>query len=157
MRLLVLITLSLAYAAQGAVASERDLRWSRYTNERFGASIEYPTALFPDPADLPENGDGARFSDARTGAVLLVWGSHNSLGQTPYQSICMSGCPGETYKLDQPGLGVSSGLAEGRIYYEKCLVSGGKSGGFHCFRLEYAPSEKALFDPVVSRIAKSLR
>lgn len=157
MRLLFLITFTLAYAAQGAVASERDLRWSRYTNERFGASIEYPAALFPDPAEHSTNGDGIRLSNARSRAVLSVWGSNNALDQTPYLAICMSGCPGETYRLDRPSVAVSSGLTDGRIYYEKCIANGRSAESFHCFRLEYPASDKASFDPVLARMAKSLR
>lgn len=135
---------------------EPDSSWTRYTNERFGTSIEYPVDLFANPI-LPANGDGIRFDANRDGATLRIWGGFNVLNQTPYQNICMDGCPGEVYRVDQRQMAVSSGIWQGAIYYQKCFLMSGANAAFHCFRLQHPSSQKPNYEAVIIRMSNSLR
>jgi hypothetical protein len=132
--------------------------WLRYTNARFGVSVEYPTGLFKESGEAPANEDGTRFV-SEAGAELRVWGSYSLFGETPYEAICGERCEGETYRLARTTVAVSSGVREGRIYYEKCRLVRDRTDArqFHCVRLDYDAAAKAAFDPVVTRIADSLR
>jgi hypothetical protein len=152
--LLLLATLCLATS----VLAQEPGPWVTYTNARFGVSIQYPSGLFKASGEEPANGDGARFfSD--NGAELSVWGAYNLFGETPYAVICGQRCEGETYRLARTTVAVSSGLREGRIYYEKCRVVRDRTNAqqFRCVRLNYDVAAKAAFDSVVKRIADSLR
>lgn len=133
--------------------AQSDPDWARYTGARFATSVEYPAALFPDSSE-PDNGDGLTLSDPARAAKLAVWGSYNALNQSPYEALCPARCGGETYRVKQKAFAVSSGIADGMVYYTKCLAAGDQ---FHCFRIDYKSEDKPIFDPVTSRIARSLR
>jgi hypothetical protein len=62
-----------------------------------------------------------------------------------------------TYKVDRKALGVVSGYwgEEGEvIFYSLCKS---RNTELHCFALTYDRDRRALFDPVVERLAKTLR
>jgi hypothetical protein len=62
-----------------------------------------------------------------------------------------------TYKVDKPAFGVVSGYwgEEGEVIFYSMCKSRDKE--LHCFALTYARDQRALFDPVVERLAESLR
>jgi hypothetical protein len=77
------------------------------------------------------------------------------LDERPHQALCLKSCAGETYRVDRPTTGISSGLRDGAVvYYKKCVL---RDGEFHCFALEYPETKRRLFDPVAARMSRSLR
>ena len=45
----------------------------------------------------------------------------------------------------------------GLIFYSRCNFSAEAGGAIHCFDLVYRQDEKRAWDPVVTRISRSLR
>jgi hypothetical protein len=139
-------------AGSPAPAGE-DLGWTRYRNARFAVSVEYPSRLFADTVEAL-NGDGIR-SEPERGLSLRIWGRYDVLDERPHQALCLKSCAGETYRVDRPTTGISSGLRDGAVvYYKKCVL---RDGEFHCFALEYPETKRRLFDPVAARMSRSLR
>ena len=137
----------------GPLHAQIDLKWTRYQNARFGVSVEYPAAIFAEPIEAA-NGDGVRFEPGRS-LSLRIWGRYNALDQRPYQAVCLTPCAGETYRVDQPDTGISSGLGDGNmIYYKKCIL---RDGEFHCFDLRYFAPMRETFDAVAARLSRTLR
>src|SRR5689334_22611262 len=91
-RLAIVIFLTLA-TAQVSLAGD-EAHWIRYRNARFGAILGYPTATFFEPI-VSANRDGIRLSGPH-GSELRIWGGYNALDQSPYESLCMADCAGET-------------------------------------------------------------
>jgi hypothetical protein len=134
--------------------------WSRYVNTRFGTSLDIPTDLLL-PEEPPENGDGRRFR-GEDGARLEVFGTYGP-------SAIMQ--PFAAYKDDllaraeQDGLTVTytrggdtwlafSGTKGEDIVYAKVLES---CGAAHEFRIVYPAARKQFYDPIVTRLERSLR
>ncbi len=134
--------------------------YDTYTNARFGYSIAYPSGIL-EPQEEAENGDGRVFLSADNSVELRVWGQYNALFQTlkkAYQSDLKERGKGVTYKLLSKHSYVISGVKDGRIYYQKTMLSGkdGDAGAIFCtFNIEYERSEKAKYDPIVRKIARS--
>jgi hypothetical protein len=133
--------------------------WSRYTNERFGTITEVPHHLFELKDPPPANGDG-RALKAKDGAQLLVFASYSPSVATGTGSEDEKLLDGEreksrrvTYKVKGKNWIVSSGTEGANIFYEK-VVEG--CGAAHTFSIVYPASKKALYDPVVTRVSRSL-
>jgi hypothetical protein len=133
--------------------------WSRYTNERFGTIAEVPRHLFELGDPPPANGDG-RTLKAKDGAELLVFASYGL-------SVAMdTGDEDEkpldserersrrvTYKAKNKNWMVSSGTEGANIFYEKVIEG---CGAAHTFSIVYPASKKAFYDPIVTRVSRSL-
>jgi len=150
----------LAMAPQALAQTAAD-RWSDYVNARFGTAIVYPANRFsPDPP--PENDDGRTFR-AQDGAVLLVFGQNNALEDTV--ASLEAGKTGEdyaqvTYRARGASWLVLSGFRdiEGTrsVYYEKTLFS--RTGAvLHTMILTYPEARKSRYEPIIARIAGSLK
>lgn len=132
--------------------------WSRYTNERFGTVAEVPRHLFTLVEPPPVNGDG-RGLKAEDGARLWIYGSYGPYVVTDsfqkYKSWLLEHAELDrlTYKAEGKSWIVLSGSKQGSIVYRK-VVEG--CGAAHEVQLEYPVQKKALYDPLVTRISKSL-
>ena len=122
-----------------------------YTNARYAYSISYPVGLLI-PQGEPDNGDGQRFVSKDGSATLLAFGSNRldrSL-QDEFQSAQENRTV--TYKVLKRDMFVVSGTKDGKIFYQKTLLRGDV---FKTFIIEYDEQERATFDTVTSRIARS--
>ena len=150
--------LALILLSSSAIAAE----WSSYENARFGATIDIPPGFVNDVPE-PANGDGLTFHSVDRKAELLVWGNNlvdedfnqdvaarlKSDAEDGWNISYVSGVNGSGWQ-------VYSGTREGRLLYAKSISSCKESQALH-FRIEYPESQKTTYDPVVARLAKSLK
>jgi hypothetical protein len=148
--LLLLGLVGQAHAASG---------WDRFTSKYSGCSVEFPTDIFT--ASQRTEADGAtRFTSGLADANMVVAGGSNGkkssisdIVRTYFEQV-----EGETitYRRQEQGWAVYSGYRGGLIYYLKVVLS--KTGQQACvLELKYPPANKLELDPIVSRVAKSLR
>jgi len=138
--------------------------WKRYANARFGTSAEYPANLFL-PGEPPENGDGLTFEAKDGTAEFKVYGSHGPSVVTDsfpeYRDWLTKHEIGEGLKVSYRAGGKDwfaiSGENRGRIIYIKVVGGCPNLSMAHHLRIEYPASDKALYDPVVARAARSLK
>lgn len=122
-----------------------------YSNARYGFSISYPLGLLV-PQGESDNGDGQKFVSKTGSATLIAFGSNRldrSLRdefQTAQENRAV------TYKVLKRVMFVVSGSANGKIFYQKTLLRGDV---FKTFFIEYDEQERANFDSITSRIARS--
>jgi hypothetical protein len=133
--------------------------WTRYENPRFGTVIDYPADLFL-ALPPPENGDGLSFKSVDDAARFVVFGQMNALEQTAEEMMAddlASGAYGQvTYQHKGTGWYVLSGYRDGNIYYRKVVVPAG-GDTLHVFEIDYPPAQKAAYDSIAARMAKSLK
>lgn len=132
--------------------------WSTYVNDRFGASVEYP-ARFSVRDAPPDNGDGQRFHTADRRATFAVFGFLNVLDETSKQIMESRKVAGTQYSLARAEARAFtlSGRKGERIIYLRCLRSRASTDVWVCADLEYPAIDKAEFDPIVTRVAGSLK
>jgi hypothetical protein len=128
-----------------------------YTNARFGYSISYPVGILI-PQGEPDNHDGQVFRSRDGHAEMRAFGRYNALNET-LRSAFNSSVAGEdssgrevTYKLLKGNFYVVSGRQNGKIFYEKTFLKGDT---FKTFMIEYDEQERATYDPITARIARS--
>lgn len=146
-----LIALALSGAALAA-------EWSSYGNARFGYVVEIPPGFTA--IREADNSDGGTSRSAMGHATLSVWGA-NLLDQTFTADVAsrMSSATSEGWVLGYKvvtGRGANwSGLRGDRILYAHAVPRCRDQAAF--VQIEYDASAKAAFDPIVSRVARSLR
>jgi hypothetical protein len=141
-------------AAMPAIAAP-----STYVNERFGTVCTFPDEIFTDRQPEPENGDGQVWLSA-DGASLTCSGIFNVDNDTPKSFVAdekASKEPGYTVTYSKTGKGwaVLSGMKDGKIFYERRVF--GRDGVIRTVWIDYPPSMKAKYDPLVGAIAGSLK
>jgi hypothetical protein len=151
------LLLCLALAALPDLAHAQE-KWTTYRNDRFGTAIEYPSRFRP--GRPPDNNDGLSFT-AADGATLLVWGSLNIeerdvaglesfLREDPKKGEQI------TYRAAGKNWLVLSGTREARVFYQRHLLSH-RGEVVNAFEIAYPAALAAPYNPIVARIAKSLR
>jgi hypothetical protein len=139
-----------------SAAAAADERWSTYGNARFGVFADYPSSLFTVADAPPENGDGQRFHTADGSAELAVYGSYNIDNDTPEDYVANRvDLADVSYKKIGRDFYVISGTRDASIFYRRCNFP--NRDVIACFNISYPEAEKATWDQIVSRIARSLR
>ncbi len=128
-----------------------------YVNQRFGYVIDWPAGWVAEPE--AENGDGRVFHPRGSKAVQAsAWGGYNSLEQTPAQMLAMNAedCHGAplAYRVVKPKLVAFSCRVGADVLYQKTLIRGDVVTSF---RMTYPAAEAARWEPVVQRMAGSMR
>jgi hypothetical protein len=149
--------LSALLMALPSVAAAQD-SWTTYRNTRFGTSIEYPSRFHA--GRPPDNNDGQSFT-ASDGAQLAVWGSLNALEHdVAGLEAFLREDPKEgetiTYRAAGKNWLVLSGTRKDRVFYARHLFSH-KGAVVNAFEISYPAALAASYNPIVARIAKSLR
>jgi hypothetical protein len=135
--------------------------WRLYQNARYGTAAEYPADLFR-PGRPPDNGDGQSFT-AKDGAQLAIFAGFNIDNHTPanYEQFLRSGSSdyqNVTYRATGGNWLILSGYRGDSIFYEKYIFALGKDVDvIHGLVVTYGSAGKARYDPIVARIARSLR
>lgn len=127
-----------------------------YVNHKYRYEIAYPADRFVSQGESP-SGDGQRFVAPDGRAELLVYAHYNVLDQTladSYREAQATAGRRTTYKVMKADWFVVSGYEGGRIFYRKTLL---RNGTFFTFELHYDPADRALYDPLVPRIAADFR
>jgi serine/threonine-protein kinase len=127
-----------------------------YSNPRFGATAEVPSDWRADPP--PENGDGLVFRSPDGQASITISGVLN-IADSVAEAMKTEEQPseGETITYHQHGrrMVVVSGLRGDKIFYRKSLLVCRDQIWNHLW-LEYPVAQKAEYDALVARIARSL-
>ena len=149
-----LLALTTVCLLVGIVSAAQTPTYQTYTNVRFAYSVSYPANLLK-PQGEAENGDGQAFRAADGRAEMRVWGGYNvnndSLRAVYDQAVNEWGA-GISYKVLKPGWFVVSALVNGKIHYRKTML---RKDVLKTFEIEYDESQKATYDQVTARIAKS--
>ncbi len=146
--------LGLSVCAAPAMADQ----WRSYHNDRYGTAIDYPDQFKPEPP--PDADDGRKFKDAQ-GAEFAVYASYNALDfdLAKYQDFVLKNLdPGQvvTYQAHDGNWFVISGTKGDSIFYQRHLLSHGGQMT-EAFSITYPAAAKLSYDPLVARMAKSLR
>jgi len=149
----------LGAAALAASAARAD-DWKRYHNPRFGFAFDYPGWF--KAADASANSDGNRF-EAKDGAAILAYGSWNAQDEKPltieqHEAFVRGNddYSGVTYRFADAKTLVLSGLRGDTVFYEKYLLVRDNDLILN-LQITYPARLKDKYDPLIDRIAKSLR
>lgn len=133
-------------------------RWSNYENGVREYAVDVPPGFIR--SFTPENGNGGRWRGAPGHAVLSIWGAY--LIDSTFSANTGSRIAADTadgWSLDYratSGQGASwSGVRGSRIRYTRGVVRCGDRT--INFSIEYDVEAKAAFDPIVSRLVRSMR
>lgn len=132
--------------------------WARYVNVRFGYGVDVPPGF--SAIREADNSDGGTATAPSGHAVLSAWGT-NLLDARFASEVGsrISDDAGEGWTIGYrlvTGAGASwSGAKGDRIFYARAIPKCRDRAAFA--RIEYDASAKAAFDPIVSRLARSLR
>jgi hypothetical protein len=132
-------------------------KWATYMNPRFGATVDYPATIFTVRDPAPENGDGQSFHSSDGHAQLLIYGAYNTEGDTPQRYLEKHADEGVSYRRTTARTYVVSGTRKDQLFYERCNFQEGKNDIINCFTVTYPAAEKVAWDPIVTRLSKSLR
>lgn len=132
--------------------------WLTYQNDRYGTTIDYPDIFRMQPP--PDADDGRAFKSA-DGAEFTVSASYAAMDFTlaTYREFIVQHLdPGSTISYETRGKNwiVISGTRGDGIFYERHLLSHGGQMN-EDFVVTYPASAKRIYDPIVARMAKSLR
>jgi hypothetical protein len=143
-------------AASLALAPAAADDWSQYTNARFGFVVDVPPG-FADRG-TSDNGDGAVFSTPN--ATLTVFGQ-NLVRDFEDEVRGRRGVAGAegwsvSYQVSTPQRASYSGKRGARILYVRMIALCG-GAAFGAFEIEYSVADMVEFDPVVTRMVRSMR
>lgn len=148
--------LILATCAGPALAED----WSIFDNSRFGYAVAVPPGFAP-AGPPPANGDGAMLASADGTQRLTVGGGNISEGSFEAAAQAAIGYVREegwtvSYERVTPSWASYSGLRNGMVLYARSIALCG-GAQYATFRYEYPERDLATLEPVVNRLAKSLR
>jgi hypothetical protein len=132
--------------------------WLTYQNDRYGTTIDYPDIFKMQRP--PDNDDGRAFKSA-DGATFTVSASYYVLDSNlaEYHDFIVKNLDSGsivTYEARGDNWFVISGTRGAAIFYERHLLSHGAQMN-EDFVISYPAALKASYDPIVARMAKSLR
>lgn len=132
--------------------------WLTYANDRFGATVDYPPE-FSIADEPPTNSDGQRFFTADRRASLAVYGFFDvdHAGMTKLRDRYREPGTSYSYAAANATSFVLSGTRRDRIVYLRCIRSSVSANIVNCADLAYPATEARLWDPIVTRISRSLR
>lgn len=134
--------------------------WTSYSNPRFGVTIDVPPGFVNDVPE-PANGDGRIFHSADGRAELQVWGN-NAVDKDFTTDAAMRMDQDldngwiASYTAGGDGWQAYSATQSGHVMYVKS-ISSCKGKQVLNFRIDYPEEQKKDYDPVVGRLAKSLK
>ncbi|VAW20230.1 hypothetical protein MNBD_ALPHA12-1507 [hydrothermal vent metagenome] len=136
--------------------------WKSYVNDRFGTSAQVPARGFI-AQPVPANNDGRIWKAADGRGSFAVYGSYMVVVDTfrQYRNFMLESARNDgvdiTYNVAGNGWFVYSGYLGNDIIYAKVVLSRNCSQTVlnHIY-LQYPRSEKLRYDPIVTRMAKTL-
>jgi hypothetical protein len=158
----VLATVSLLAGAHARVPSSSSdaFDWQVFTIDGFGTQVDYPAGIFAVSEGKADKGVGERLRSADGRAVLTIYSRENDTEETPasYLKNNLRLARGALdYERVTPTFFAISSVRQGLIYYSRCNFSSEMGGAVHCFDLVYPQREQRAWDPIVTRISRSLR
>jgi len=143
------------YAQEG----ERAMGWTTFSIPQFGTSVDYPTTVFSISEGESEIGTGQRFRTSDGRASFSIYSTANDAGETPVTYLrnnLRRPRSALQYERVTSSFFAISEETKDTIYYSRCNFSN-NDRTIHCFDLMYPFREKRAWDPIVTRISRSLR
>src|SRR3954453_4112899 len=137
--------------------------WKRYANERFGTTVEVPAAFTAKPP--PANYDGCTFVSKDGSARILVYASSAPSVVVESFAAYRDWVADEeskeglriSYRANGPDWFALSGTAGSKVIYMKVVAGCSDRSIAHHVRIEYPSAQKASYDTLVMRVARSIR
>ncbi|WP_346294554.1 hypothetical protein LRC39_12690 [Rhodopseudomonas sp. P1] len=150
----LLITVAIVLVPDLTNAQPRALDWQRYNVAAGSAAADVPRAIFSEDGGPAPDGPGRRFVLADGRADLTVQAVPNPDGASPAAFLAARKPPsGIIYRRVTPRFFVVSSIRNDRIWYNRCNRA---AGVMHCVLINYPAAEKRRWDPIVTRISRSL-
>jgi hypothetical protein len=132
--------------------------WLTYQNDRYGTTIDYPDIF---KMQRPPDADDGRTFKSADGADFTVSALYNTLDFTvaTYQDFIVKDLAAGsviTYQAHGNDWFVISGTRGANIFYERHLLTHGEQMTEDLV-ISYPAALKAVYDPIVARMAKSFR
>jgi hypothetical protein len=146
--------------ARAPSASSDAFDWQVFTIDGFGTQVDYPAGIFAVADGKAEKGVGERLRRADSRAVLTIYSRENDTEETPASYLKNNlrlARSALDYERVTPNFFAISSVRQGMIYYSRCNFSSEMGGAVHCFDLVYPQREQRAWDPIVTRISRSLR
>lgn len=155
---LSLATPSLMPTSANAASKAATLAWKTYVNDRYGYSVDYPSAKVVAQPEA-QNGDGLVFQGKDGASSITIWAAYNveeySVADGLDRLVAAVAQKRATTltKFTKDGF-VASGYAAGktRIWYHRVRIAGDTIAHVE---LEYPAKQKAAWDPIVTRVSSS--
>ncbi len=132
-----------------------------YHNDRFDVHGRLPVAVTAEPP--PANGDGRNFRSTRNSGRISIYGAYNHMSSLADYRADLAATfrrEGEvTYETGGADWFVLSGREAGRIFYLRVVLGTSCSGDpvLGHWRIDYAPGDRPVYDPMLGELSKSLR
>jgi hypothetical protein len=133
--------------------------WRAYVDPKSGTRVEYPANIFSEAEGSFQIAPGERFGSADGRAHLAVFTMKAEKSRSPAEFVARNlQVPRSAlhYERVAPSFFAVSGFHDADIYYVRCN-SGGDRSILHCIYLIYPAAEKRAWDPIVTRISRTLR
>ena len=133
--------------------------WREYTEAGSGTRVEYPANIFSVAEGAFQHAPGERFGTADGRAHLVVFTMTAEKSGSPAAFIARNlQVPRAAlhYQRIAPRFFALSGVHDQDIYYVRCN-SGADRTILHCIYLIYPVADKQAWDPIVTRISRTLR
>lgn len=159
MRFQPIILVLLAMMAAAAAQAET-IRWAVLTNGRFGTTVDYPSSVFTQALEPAVNGASNSRSTSDGKATFSIGGTWRSNLGTPREEAAdeVARAEGEiSYVRATERFYVVSGTTRGAVFYRRCNYPISPDGIVDCLTLSYPAAEEKWWDPIVTRMSRSLR
>jgi len=149
---------TLACSSLSPAFAQRREAWKTYVNDRYGTSIEYPSRF--KPGEPPDSNDGLRFT-TEDGAELAVWASYAAMNRSlaELEASLRENLKDDekiTYRATGKNWLVLAGTQGDKVFYTRYLLTH-RNELENAIRISYPAALAATYDPIVARIAKSLK
>jgi len=125
-----------------------------------GMAVDYPANLFSVDAGASTRGTGRRLQTADGRADFMLFVLPNRDRESPRRFVRNHLALPQAqldYQRITDRFFVVSGIQSGRVFYSRCNYPRGSSGPMQCIYLLYPRAETRAWDPIVTRISRSLR
>lgn len=167
MRTRTRITISSAFILVGLFLFARSIAiaddWMSYVNPRFGTTAEVPVEGFAANRP-PDNGDGQSWASVDGKGTISIYGSFMVVADTfqGYREFTLNTAREDgvtiTHSAGRDDWFAYSGTRGPDIVYMKALLSKDCAPPTaHHVYLKYPATQRKRYDPIVTRVAKSLR
>jgi hypothetical protein len=149
----MMVALALALTASTSTVSAQPVRWTRYTIPQTGTSVDFPSSIFTEEGDRPDE-YGQRFRTADGRAQLTIQAAPNVANDSPAAFLSKRHPPsGIQYKRVTPRFFAISSYKGDKVWYDRCNFS---ERLVHCVLINYPAEEEHAWDDVVTRMSLSL-
>jgi hypothetical protein len=144
----------LAIVGSTAMAAADPIRWTTYSIQQTGTSVQIPSSIFSETAGQPD-GYGERLKTTDGRANLTIQSAPNVNHDSPAAFLAKKSPPSRIqYKRVTSRFFVVSSYKGDDVYYDRCNFS---RGFVHCVLINYPVAEQHDWDDIVTRISLSLK